>query len=180
MINRVIAVGERSGWGSSSREAPPASGGTGGSSDTRERWVQFGAFYHSSLVVEQPTPAAAARGFRQQGAIAVQQPAAGTSGTGGGSGGDALLSSSSSSAATTSSGSRQLADYLALPLDQYSLLDPKWISREEAGQFKFSLPLQVILVLGGMCAGSGMGRGGMGVVGTAAAYFTRPSVPRGA
>jgi hypothetical protein len=26
---------------------------------------------------------------------------------------------------------RSLADYLALPLDQYSLLDPKWISRPD-------------------------------------------------
>lgn len=37
---------------------------------------------------------------------------------------------------------QRLRDYLALPADQYSLLDPDWISREASGGFLVSVPLQ--------------------------------------
>ena len=45
-------------------------------------------------------------------------------------------------AGAVSAASRRLADYLALPLDQYALLDPRWISRDPGGGFRFSVPLQ--------------------------------------
>jgi hypothetical protein len=40
---------------------------------------------------------------------------------------------------------RALSDYLALPLDKYSLLDPKWIARDPSmpGLFHLTVPLQV-------------------------------------
>ena len=44
---------------------------------------------------------------------------------------------------------RSLKDYLALPLDSYSLLDPQWISRDtdEPGLFHLAVPLQDLIGL---------------------------------
>lgn len=44
---------------------------------------------------------------------------------------------------------RSLRDYLALPLDSYSLLDPKWISRDpdQAGLFHLTVPLAELVGL---------------------------------
>jgi len=44
---------------------------------------------------------------------------------------------------------RSLRDYLALPLDAYSLLDPRWISRDpdETGMFHLSVPLAELVGL---------------------------------
>lgn len=104
VINRVIALGERSKWGADQQSSSGSSstessdeGGSGAATAvaTTSRWVQFGAVYSSRVAVEQVAVAAAglSRG-RDEG-----------------------------------SSGRLLRDYLALPVDQYSLLDPKWISR---------------------------------------------------
>ena len=120
VINRVIALGERAKWGSSDDTASSSGGGSGGNgSPARERWVQFGAVYSSRVSVEQgpPDSGAAATSSTPGG---TQQPAAvGINGA----------APSLSAAARGGGGSRLLRDYLALPIDQYSLLDPKWISR---------------------------------------------------
>lgn len=114
----MIALGERAKWGAEENGSGAGGGGSGDSTQQdlpSQRWVQFGAVYISRLSVEQP----AAAGLRatQPAAAAVQQQqgaaaGSGTCGAGGGSGG------------------KQLADYLALPVEDYSLLDPKWISRQ--------------------------------------------------
>lgn len=86
VINRVIALGERSKWGSDQPSGGGGSSPESGDEGPGARWVQFGAVHCSR--------------------VAVQQGTAGVSG-----------------------GGKLLRDYLALPVDQYSLLDPKWISR---------------------------------------------------
>ncbi|KAL4457371.1 hypothetical protein ABPG75_012236 [Micractinium tetrahymenae] len=133
VINRVIALGERAKWVAG--EEGSSSGGGGGhpQGQPAERWVQFGAAYNSRLNVEQP-PAAGLRGT-QPAVPSVQQQHQQQQQ-------DAACSSGGGSSTGSRFGGRQLADYLALPVEEYSLLDPKWISREEGGMFRFSLPLQ--------------------------------------
>ncbi|KAL4858298.1 Protein NRT1/ PTR FAMILY 8.1 [Chlorella vulgaris] len=127
VINRVIALGERAKWGSddagrtTSESASDASASSAAPAPLR--WVQFGAVYSCRLAVDQP--------------MASRTTAVASSASN-----DPASSGGSSCTSSGNSGGRQLRDYLALPIDQYSLLDPKWISREEGGLFKFSLPLQ--------------------------------------
>ncbi len=146
VINRVIAVGEKAKWGSGEAGSPGSSsaGGSEGS-PAQERWVQFAAVYNASLAVDQPAPGALPPAAQQQQAVNSsassyeQQQGSSGNGSSSGSSGNGSNSSSgssnggSSSGASSSGGSgpsgRLLRDYLALPIEQYSLLDPKWISR---------------------------------------------------
>lgn len=116
----MIALGERAKWGAGDESGSGGSGDGGQQDQPSQRWVQFGAVYNSRLSVEQPA-AAGLRGTQPAPASLQQQQqdVARGGGSGGGSGG-------------ASGGrvvGRQLADYLALPVEEYSLLDPKWISR---------------------------------------------------
>lgn len=98
VLNRVITVGERAGWGS---EGGGGGGSDGGGRPRRqlpERWVQFGAASSAQVGVEEAAAAAD---------VDEAPP---------GGGGAAVAG-------------RSLTDYLALPVDEYSLLDPKWIER---------------------------------------------------
>ncbi|KAI7838703.1 hypothetical protein COHA_007500 [Chlorella ohadii] len=150
VINRVIAVGEKAKWGSGEAGGPGSSSAGGSEGNpAQERWVQFAAVFNSSLAVDQPAPGALPSASQQQQQQAVHSSAnseeqqQGSSGNGSNSsnGGSGSSGSSGTSGGSGPSG-RLLRDYLALPIEQYSLLDPKWISREEGGMFRFSLPLQ--------------------------------------
>ena len=128
VINRVIALGEKAKWGSGETGGQGSSSeGSSEGSAAQERWVQFAAVYNSSLGIDQPAPGAAPSASQQQqegqgSANSSAQQESSSSNDGSSSGG------SSSSSSSGPSG-RQLRDYLALPIEQYSLLDPKWISR---------------------------------------------------
>ncbi len=91
MVNRVITVGERAGWGSS--DGGPGSAAGGQRRLLPERWVQFGSAAAAQVAVEEVNI--------RPGAEVGAAPAAG----------------------------RTLRAYLAVPPEQYSLLDPKWIQR---------------------------------------------------
>lgn len=98
--------------------------------------MQFAAVFNSSLAVDQPAPGALPSASQQQQQQAVHSSAnseeqqQGSSGNGSNSsnGGSGSSGSSGTSGGSGPSG-RLLRDYLALPIEQYSLLDPKWISR---------------------------------------------------
>jgi hypothetical protein len=91
VVNRVITVGERAGWGSGGSDG--SSGGPEGQQRSLpERWVQFGSVSGAVLEVEE----VGAQPVMEAGGLAA---------------------------------GRTLGDYLAVPPEQYSLLDPKWIER---------------------------------------------------
>ena len=135
VINRVIALGEKAKWGSG--EAGGQDGSSEGSSEgspAQERWVQFAAVYNSSLGIDQPAPGAAPSVSQQQQAVqssadGIVQPERRSSSSNDGSSGSSSRGGMSSSSSSSGLSGRQLRDYLALPVEQYSLLDPKWISR---------------------------------------------------
>ncbi len=107
VINRVLTVGERAGWGTG--------GADGGQQQQRalpERWVQFGSAASAHVDIVEELGAA--------GRAAAPAPAAWV---GGESPSGACNSSSQGSTGRT------LQDYLAVPPEDYSLLDPKWIGR---------------------------------------------------
>ena len=96
----MITVGERAGWGSGGDSGDSGSGG--GPANRRplpERWVQFGAAASAQAAVEEG--AAAGTSFGELDAGEEERAA----------------------------GARTLRDYLALPVSEYALLDPKWIER---------------------------------------------------
>ena len=122
LINRVIALGEKS---SLETEEGPA-GGAGSDAAgppvaQKQRWVQFGAMYTSRVTVEEPLEASGAPAD-----LRGTQPAAPAQQAGVAVGGG---SATATAAAANMQRGRQLCDYLALPIEEYSLLDPKWISR---------------------------------------------------
>lgn len=96
--------------------------------------MQFAAVYNASLAVDQPAPGALPPAAQQQQAVnssaSSYEQQQGSSGNGSNSsnGGSGSSGSSCTSGGSGPSG-RLLRDYLALPIEQYSLLDPKWISR---------------------------------------------------
>ncbi|GAB4823478.1 hypothetical protein N2152v2_010524 [Parachlorella kessleri] len=125
VINRVLTVGERAGWGAGT------SGADGGQQQQRalpERWVQFGsaASAHVDIIEELGTA----------GSAAAAAPAAWVGGE--------RLSGACNDSCQGSTG-RSLQDYLAVPPEEYSLLDPKWIGRQEGGTFKLTIPLWDLL-----------------------------------
>ena len=123
-LNRVIALGERAGWGSpNSSDAGGVAGADAASSapTAEARWVQFGAVYNSSTAVEQPSAESSSSTPSMPSSMAPNPPVYASAA--------ASAASAAGAASVSGSGGRQLRDYLALPIEQYSLLDPKWISR---------------------------------------------------
>ncbi|PRW58005.1 kinase [Chlorella sorokiniana] len=112
VINRVIALGEKAKWGSG--EQGPQDGSSSSGSGSNPGQERWVQF------------------------AAVYNSSLGVGSSNDGSG----TSTRSSGGSSSDSSGRQLRDYLALPIEQYSLLDPKWISREEGSLFRFSVPLQ--------------------------------------
>jgi len=54
---------------------------------------------------------------------------------------------------------RRLDDYLCLPAEEYSLLDPSWVARTDGNTFRFSVPLGAVLseLMQGAPAPGGLG-----------------------
>lgn len=88
--------------------------GESSSFSEEERWVQFGAITRIEKDVNGST--AAVSGPSQQSAF--------------------------ESGALTHPDNKSLSQYLSLPVEQYSLLDPKWIYRTDEHHFLFRVPLQ--------------------------------------
>lgn len=121
VINKVISVGTKAQWGSKASNGAGASGsGSGGEEQGgQERWVQFGAVSSSQAAVQEPEEAAAPP--QDRGWLSGDRAASGGRASSSGSG--------QQPAGGGAAAGRSLREYLSLPVEEYSLLDPKWISR---------------------------------------------------
>eukprot|EP00887_Chlorella_sp_A99_P008046 scaffold12.g8046.t1 len=154
MVNRVLSMSE-AGWGasrsssSSSEQGDGPAPGNGTAQQQQqqqqeqqaaaaERWVQFASVSSVMRSLEDSGPLQSAT---------AAATSAGPAGMGAGQGGGAASGAAPPGSGGRGSGGsgmarRTLEEYLALPPDEYSLLDPRWISRGEGGAFRVTIPLR--------------------------------------